>query len=112
MKIKISMLCVALSVFPLLVQAGTNNCTINEQGFQNISGEYVCTTACSAPGFGGRAFINQQGNTLKFINGAGSVSSGTLTPYGIWVVDWSLNATVANNCQEIIFSNNSVWLRK
>ena len=103
---------VALSVFPFLAQAGIVGCVNNEQGYRNISGEYVCTAVCN-PSVGSRAFINQSGFNLSLINGAGQVSTGSVTGVtSIYASTWRLDAAILNNCQELWFTNGSVWLRK
>ncbi|TAN52682.1 MAG: hypothetical protein EPN21_03335 [Methylococcaceae bacterium] len=113
MKIQTGIFFVALLVLPMVSQA-QGQCVKNEKGYLNISGEYLCTIYCPAEGLGGRAYVVQEGGVVKFINGHGDVAIGSMLPASknIDISDWGLSAKVVNNCQELVFSNTTVWLRK
>lgn len=113
-KIKTSMF-LALLVFPMLSQA-QGQCVKNEKGYQNISGEYVCAIYCPSEGLGGTTYVTQDGSKVKFVNGGGDVAEGTMTStstsFKIDIPSWGTSTTLLNNCQELVFGNTSVWLRK
>jgi len=114
MKLEVGMFCVMLSAFPLLSQAGTGYCILNESGYPNASGEYTTTT-------GTRAFVLQRENYLSLIDGvdgAGQAVQATIASQPTARQGYSINYGVGgkssglltNNCQEIYWGKGT-WLR-
>lgn len=98
----------ALLLSTCIVQNTYAQCTMNEEGYANVSGSYICTTVCQAEGK--TAYVTQKGDQLLFINEMLEKGAGVI---------WKLQGTageltfkVTNNCQQIEFSNNTVWIRK
>ena len=101
------------SILAFLCSTASNaQCEMNESGYANISGEYVCTTYCPGGGVGKTTYIIQNGGALSLVNEGGQTSSGTISLNKVTATGWGITATVANNCREIIFSNSTVWLRR
>ncbi|MDP4488837.1 hypothetical protein QDG88_12970 [Pseudoalteromonas piscicida] len=83
-------------------------CIMNEQGYANISGSYICTSVCQSEGK--EAYVTQKGEKLLFINEALEKTPGVISK--LEGTANNITFKVTNNCQQIEFSNGTVWLRK
>ncbi|MDD5229596.1 MAG: hypothetical protein PHN45_11025 [Methylococcales bacterium] len=110
MKIKSILITLMIALPVATFAASPSSCVKNEKGAFNISGEYICTISCD--GLTEIDHVTQDGDSVRFINGVGDISNGKLKGLNANASEWGLSVTVSNNCQELIFSNSSIWLRK
>jgi hypothetical protein len=91
-------------------------CTINAAGVAQIAGTYVCSVYCPSVGIGETETVAQNGASLSFTNASGSTAPGTISPpngsgvsTGSVGSPWDLAFTVGATCQNITFSNTTIW---
>jgi len=101
-------------LFSIISCTAIAECEVNENGYLNISGEYICTIFCQPNEFMNTYIVQNAGKlTLIAATVPTSTSSiGTISLNKVKATGWGLTATVANNCQELIWNNSTVWLRK
>ena len=92
------------------------SCTINAAAVAQIAGTYVCSVYCPTVGIGEMETVAQNGASLTFTNAGGSVAPGTISPPNASGVStgsvgspWDLTFTVDATCQNITFSNTTIW---
>ncbi|WP_432452934.1 MULTISPECIES: hypothetical protein [unclassified Agarivorans] len=84
-------------------------CVMNEQGYVDIAGYYVCTGYCQV--YGGATYVTQNADKIVLINEKSQTATGEIDHLGGNSTDWGVTFEITNNCKQIVFSNSTIWLK-
>lgn len=77
----------------------------------DLSGQFQCVQGCMA-GFGGFAYVTQNGWQLNLVNEAGSPTRAWVDwPGHIWAEQWNEGAIYSSDGLTIQFDRGTVWRR-